>query len=304
MREIYYLTKRNMLLFLRDKAAVFFSILSMLIVLALMVIFLGNMNCENVVDALAENGGIRDTAADEKNAEYLIKVWTLAGILLTNAVTVTLTVMGTMVQDETRNKLVSFYAAPVRRIRLALGYILSSWLVGICMCVLTLVAGEAYMGLSGFPLFSASDCIALFMMIVLNTFVWAAFAYLLALFIHSESAWSGVLTIVGTLVGFVGAIYLPMSMLPKGVANVLKHLPVLHGAAMMRVVCTRDAIEKTFAGLPEIAGDTFREQMGVHIIMGGEVVSVQWQVLFLAACGILMIAAAALMGRKRRVTKV
>ena len=119
MREVYYLTKRNMLLFLRDKSAVFFSVLSMLIVLALMVIFLGSMNCDAVVEALAETGGVRDTAADKKNAEYLIKMWTLAGILLTNAVTVTLTVMGSMVQDETRNRLMSFYAAPVRRIRLA-----------------------------------------------------------------------------------------------------------------------------------------------------------------------------------------
>ena len=268
MREIYYLTKRNTLLFLRDKAAVFFSVLSMLIVLALMVIFLGNMNCENVVDALA-------------------------GILITNAVTVTLTVMGTMVQDETRNKLVSFYAAPVQRIRLALGYILSSWFVGIAMCVFTLIVGEAYMGLSGFPLLTASDCLTLFWMILLNTFVWAALAYLLALFI----------TIVGTLVGFVGAIYLPMSMLPEGVANVLKRLPVLHGAAMMRVVCTKDAIEKTFAGLPEIAGDTFREQMGVHVIMNGNVVSMRIQVLFLVSCGIIAIAAAALIGRKRRIAE-
>ena len=46
MREIYYLLKRNILLYLRDRVSVFFSILSMLIVLALMVIFLGNMRKE------------------------------------------------------------------------------------------------------------------------------------------------------------------------------------------------------------------------------------------------------------------
>ncbi len=303
MREVYYLTKRNMLLFLRDKSAVFFSVLSMLIVLALMVIFLGSMNCDAVVEALAETGGVRDTVADKKNAEYLIKMWTLAGILLTNAVTVTLTVMGSMVQDETRNRLMSFYAAPVRRIRLALGYILSSWIVGTGMCILTLAAGEAYMGLSGFSLLSAKECMILFGMICLNTFVWAAFAYLLALFIHSESAWSGALTIVGTLVGFVGAIYLPMSMLPRGVSDVLKHLPVLHGAAMMRMVCVRDAVETTFAGLPEIAADTFKEQMGVSVIMNGDVVSWQFQVLFLASCGIIAIIAAAVIGRKRRIAE-
>ena len=41
MKEIGYLVKRNSLLFLRERSAVFFSLLSMLIVLALMVIFLG-----------------------------------------------------------------------------------------------------------------------------------------------------------------------------------------------------------------------------------------------------------------------
>ena len=90
MREIYYLTKRNMLLYVRDHVSVFFSVLSMLIVLALMVVFLGSMNSENVVDALAAFGGVRDTAADEKNAAWLIQMWTLAGILEVNAVTITL----------------------------------------------------------------------------------------------------------------------------------------------------------------------------------------------------------------------
>ena len=37
MKEIGYLVKRNSLLFLRERSAVFFSLLSMLIVLALMV---------------------------------------------------------------------------------------------------------------------------------------------------------------------------------------------------------------------------------------------------------------------------
>ena len=64
MKEVYYLTKRNTLVFVRDYAAVFFSVLSMLIVLGLMVIFLGRMNSENVVSVLAELGGERDTATD------------------------------------------------------------------------------------------------------------------------------------------------------------------------------------------------------------------------------------------------
>ena len=67
------------------------------------------MNSENVVSALAASGGVRDTAADERNAAWLIQMWTLAGILEVNAVTITLTLMGTMVQDEAKNRLACFY---------------------------------------------------------------------------------------------------------------------------------------------------------------------------------------------------
>lgn len=300
MREIYYLLKRNMLVYVRDYAAVFFSFLSMLIVLALMVIFLGTMNSENLVSILAQVGGDRDAAQDRANAEYLIQMWTLAGILVVNAVSVTLTVMGTMVEDEAKNRLASFYVSPIKRIKIGMGYIGSAWMVGVIMCVLTLVLGEIYMVLNGHPLLTAADFAKLFGMITLNVFVYAAIGYLLALCVHSSSGWSGLLTIVGTLVGFVGAIYLPMSMLPEGVADVLKCLPILHGAAMMREVCTKDAIAETFAGLPDVAGAQFREQMGISIFRDGEQVTLQNQIFFLLLCGIIAIVVAAVIGKRRR----
>ena len=178
MKEIGYLVKRNSLLFLRERSAVFFSLLSMLIVLALMVIFLGRMNSQALVDLLSEWGGERDLAADERNAAYLIQLWTLAGILVVNAVTVTLTVTGIMVQDETEKRLMAFYVTPVSRLKLSLGYILSAWLVGTGMCLLTLAAGEGYFALQGYGLLKAGRVLALVGMIALNTFVFAAIAYL------------------------------------------------------------------------------------------------------------------------------
>lgn len=304
MRTVFYLLKRNVKMYLRDRASVFFSILSMLIVLALMVIFLGNMNSENIVDALAASGGVRDTAADKENAAYLIQMWTLAGILEVNAVTITLTIIGIMVQDEAKGRLASFYMAPVKRIQIALGYIFASWLVGTVMCALTLVVGEIYMAACGHPFLPVTDWLQLLGMIAVNTLVYASLSYLLALFIHSESAWNSIFTIIGTLVGFVGAIYLPMSMLPEGVGKVLKCLPVLHGAAMMRTVCTEDAIAKTFDGLPAIAAETFRQQMGVSVLIEkngvSTEVSLQAQLFFLIICAIMAIGVSALITRQRR----
>lgn len=299
MKVVMNLVKRNVLIFMRDKGAVFFSILSMLIVLGLMILFLGNMNSENIVEVLERAGNVRDADKDKANAEYLILVWTLAGILVTNTVTVAMTVMGNMVKDEAENRLASFFIAPVKRLEIGLGYILSAWVIGTSMCLVTLAVSQGYLAATGQAVLAGGAVLRLFGMITLNTFVYAAIAYLLALFIHSESAWSGLLTVIGTLVGFVGAIYLPMSMLPEKVADVLKCLPVLHGAAMMRVVCTEDAIKSTFSGLPEEFASGFKEAMGITVVMNGETVSFGAQAAYLFILGVSAIAAAALISRKK-----
>lgn len=300
MGEIFYMVKRNSLVFLRERSAVFFSLLSMLIVLALMVVFLGRMNSQSLVKMLSEYGGERDSGLDEKNAAYLIQLWTLAGILVVNAVTVTMTVIGTMVQDETEKRLMAFYVTPVNRVKLSLGYILAAWLVGTGMCMLTLAAGEGLFVMQGYGLLGAGSLLKLVGMIALNTFVFSAIGYFLALFVHNSSAWSGMLTIVGTLVGFVGGIYLPMDTLSEQVQSVLKCLPVLHGAAMMRKVCTEEAITETFSGLPEMAGDLFREAMGISVSVGNHRISVGEQVLFMLFYAIIAIVGAGAWSRRKK----
>lgn len=299
MRAAGTLMKRNILIYMRDRGTVFYSILSTLIILGLMILFLGDMNSRDIVYALEQMGGVRDAEADRANADYLVMMWTLAGILVSNTVTVTMTVMGCMIKDEDDRRLASFYVAPVKRIYVALSYIFSAWLIGIIMCLITLAAFQGYMVLIGQTLLAGTAWLQLLGMIALNSFVYASAAYLIALFVHSMSAWSGLLTVIGTLVGFVGAIYLPMAALPEKVADVLKCLPVLHGAAMMRVVCTKEAVNTAFAGLSADAVEVFREKMGITVVMGNGPVSFPVQAGYLFALGLVFIAAAALISRKR-----
>lgn len=300
MREILYLTKRNSLVFLRDRKAVFFSILSMLIVLGLMVIFLGSMNSQNLVELLQQYGGKRDLAQDEENARALIQMWTLAGILVVNSVTVTLTVIGTMVQDEEQSRLASFYVTPVKRGKLVLGYVLAAWLTGAALSMLTLAAGEIYMVYQGWGLLPAPVLAAMCGMILLNTFVYASLGYLMAMFIHSYSAWGGMLTIVGTLVGFAGGIYLPMSAYSERLQTVLKCLPILQGISMMRRVCLEEITEATFQGMPPVAVEIFQEEMGITLTAGEEILTIGAQFSILMLYGILAIGVAVILNKRRR----
>ncbi len=299
MKEIYVLVKRNILIFVRDRASVLFSILSMLIVLMLMVVFLGNMNTDNTVELLEQYGGVRDAALDREHAKSLISMWTLAGVLLVNCVTVPMTVMGNMVTDEMEGRLAAFYVAPVKRSKIALGYILASWVIGILLCLLTLILGEGYMIACGVEMLGASDCAALVGMILLNTFLYSATAYLLALFIHSSGAWSGMLTVIGTLVGFVGAIYLPVGMLPEKIASVLKAFPVLHGAAMMRRVCTSKTLAATFDGVPEKVAEIYQTEMGITISLNEQMISDFTSVLFVIGLSAVVTVAAFIVSKYR-----
>lgn len=301
MRELYYLVKRNILVFIRDYAAVFFSVLSMLIILLLMVVFLGKMNTDNVLWVLTEYGGERDVLQDEKNAQYLIQMWTLAGILAVNTFTVPLTVMQTMVRDEVNGHLASFYVAPVKRVKIVLGYTLASWLIGSGMSFLTLIIGEIYMAAQGYSILAPVAIFKILAMIMLNALVYSAVGYLLALFIHSESAWGGMLTVMGTLVGFLGAIYLPVSMLSENIVNMLKCLPVLHGTAMMRKVLTKDAMATTFDGLPDLVPESFAKEIGITLWYGETQITLANQILVLALYAIIAIVVATIISKKRKI---
>lgn len=302
MSKYVNLTRRNCMVFLRDRSAVFFSLMSMMIVLMLMGVFLGSMNVENITEMLAKYGGARDAAADRANAEHLVQYWTLAGLMVVNAVTVTLSVIGIMVDDANENRLESFYSAPVNKGALAVSYITSAVIIGTAFCMLTLTVSLVYIRADGGELLPLGAIVWLIVYTLINTGIFSIIMYLAALFVKSSSAWSGVGTIVGTLVGFIGAIYLPMGALPAGVSGVLKYIPVLHGTSLMRKICCRDALDKTFAGLPASVFDNYREYMGIDVILGGENVGSKFQILFLCICGMIALTAVVVIARRRNIS--
>lgn len=302
MRKYLSLTRRNCLVFLRDRGTVFFALLSMMIVLMLQGLFLGDMNIEGVTDLLLQYGGSRDIVMDRENAAHLIKYWTLAGILIVNAVTVTLTVIGTMVSDAAENRLESFYSAPVSKNIIALSYVTAAVIIGTLFCMVTLAAALVYIKATGGRLLDMDSIARITGYILLNVFLFAVIMYLAALFIKSTGAWSGIATVVGTLVGFIGAIYLPMGSLPENVAGVLKGFPVLHGASLMRKVCCEQALLDTFTGMPEELIAKYKEHMGITVAMGEGVVSNVHQILFLTAFGMAALLIIAAVARKRNIS--
>lgn len=300
MNKLVCLTKRNCAVFLKDKAAVFYSLLSMIIVLVLMGVFLGDMNVSAVTNLLKEYGGVREEATDSANAKMLVAYWTLAGLMVVNALTVTLTVLGTLVTDKTNNKLKSFYTAPVSKFIVALSYIASAVLIGFMFCALTLAGYMLYIHMNGGAILSAGALLKVMGYTLVNVMIFSIVMYLFALIVNSSSAWSGIATIVGTLVGFFGAIYVPVGSLPTQVATALKCFPILHGTSLMRKVMCAEAIDKTFTNTPLEVIDGFRDMMGIDILMNDNLISDELQLLFMLTCGMIALVVIAFTAKKKQ----
>ena len=79
---------RNLKLFFRDRAAVFFSLLAVLIIIGLYVLFLGDMVAG---DLTGVPGG-----------RFLMDSWIMAGLLAVTSVTTTMGAVGVVVDDRSR----------------------------------------------------------------------------------------------------------------------------------------------------------------------------------------------------------
>ena len=147
--------KRNIKLFFRDRSAVFFSLLAVLIIIGLYALFLGDVWTENF--------------AHIANARQIMDAWIMAGLIAVTSVTSTMGAFGILVDDRTKKIEKDFAASPIPKASLAGGYILSAFTVGVIMSVVALVLAQGYLLLGGGAMLSALAYLKLFGLIVLTT---------------------------------------------------------------------------------------------------------------------------------------
>jgi multidrug/hemolysin transport system permease protein len=206
-----------------------------------------------------------------------------------------------MVEDEAHKRLSSFYVTPVNRAVFVMGYIIAAFIMGIIMCILTVTIGEAYIGLTGGSLISIAGMGKILLYIIVNVFTSASMVFLMANLVHSQSAFSGLSTIVGTLVGFLAGIYLPLGMLPEKVQLALKCFPLIHGCSFLREAFTQQILTDTFTNCPAELVSGYKEYMGMTLLYDDKAVSDGFKVAFMVISGIILIGISAVMQKRRNV---
>ena len=276
------LTKRNLKLFFRDRASVFFSLLTVLIIIALYAFFLGDMMVRNMEDA-----GI-------SNAKVLTGSWVMAGLLTVISVTATLGALGTMVEDKSKRILNDFSASPLKRSSLIGGYMLSMFLIGMIMSVIALILAEAYIALSGGTVLPLASIAKILGCLALSVLSGGSIVFFMASFFKSQNAFGNANIVIGTLIGFLTGIYIPIGELPGAVQAVIKAFPPSHSGALLRQIMMDAPLKEAFAGAPAQALNEFRGAFGVTFSYGNQTASRAASLIVLLAtaavfCGLALL---------------
>jgi len=279
--------KRNLKLYLRDRSAVMFSLLAVFIVIGLYVLFLGETWTSNMKDI--------------PHAREMMNHWIMAGVLSIISVTTTMGMLGTMVKDRAMQTNKDFFVAPVKRSAITGGYMLGALVVGIVMTIFAFILAEIFIVVSGGDLLTPLAMLKILGLIVIISLMNTALVLLIVSLFSSLNAFSTASSIVGTLIGFITGIYLPVGMYPNAVQWVIKLFPVSHGAVLFRKVMMDASMEKAFAQAPKDMVLEIKEQLGVVYFFGDRQVDTMESLLFIIGSAVVFwILASIVMKRKTK----
>ncbi|WP_426349080.1 ABC transporter permease [Alloiococcus sp. CFN-8] len=261
------LAVRNIKLYFRDKTSVFFSLLGVFVIIGLYVLFLGDQ--------------VEQSVGELPGARFLMDSWIMGGVIAVTAITTTMGAFGQMVDDKVKKNYKDIYASPLKRYKIAGGYLISSYIVGVIMSLLTFLLAELYIVLSGGELLPFNHIIKVIGIILISVLASSAMIFFMVSLFKTNNSFATASTVVGTLMGFLMGIYIPIGVLPSSVQTFIKAFPLSHSGTLLRQIFMEVPISVTFKGIPLEEVEKFKSELGVVYKVGDEILTPSLQIGFL-----------------------
>lgn len=245
---------RNLQIYFKDKATVFYSLIGTLMIFALYVLFLGNLWSTMYNDV--------------QNSSQLVDSWVMAGILSVVSITSTAGALGIMVNDKSTKISKDFYSSPVKKSHIAGGYVLCAAIVGLVMSFIMLALAEVYIVSRGGELLGFTSLIKVIGLIAIVSLSNTSVMIFFASFFRSHNAYTSAAGIIGSLIGFIAGAYIPIGMFPKGIQMILEPLPVFQASALLRETMMGSLLQTSLSTMSQNEITEFYYMFGVSTRVG------------------------------------
>lgn len=230
MKGFIGLTKRNMLVYFKDRQAVIFSLLTSIIVFTLYMLFLRNMYVDMLNKSL---DGLTDLIQSE-DVEGFVNGFLLAGIMGSALITVPYNSLSTLVGDKERKIDFDILATPIKRGMIILSYFVAAALSTCIMTSLIMAVGLTAIQIMGNLYLSVSTILCCFGVVIIGSISATAFFIIFMMFFKSTSASGAFFGILSAASGFVIGAYIPVSEFSGSVQTVCNFFPASHVTVMIR----------------------------------------------------------------------
>ena len=228
MKELLYISSRNVKMFFRDKGMFFTSLITPLILLVLYATFLSNVYRDAFTSGMPSS-----LAIDEKLINGTVAAQLLSSLLAVSCITVAFCSNLLSVQDKSNKTVNDMLISPLKGSTLALGYYIATFAITVIVCFITAAVGLVYVRVTGWYL-DVSDILLIFSDIVLLSLLGTSLSSVVSFFLSTQGQMSAVSAIVSAGYGFICGAYMPMSQFPEGLRDVLSFLPFTYGTSLLR----------------------------------------------------------------------
>ncbi|MGG0658434.1 ABC transporter permease [Rummeliibacillus pycnus] len=241
MTTVMSLVSRHTKVFRRERTTVFFSLLSVMIVILLYALFLQKTQLDTISQMVKVTTDIK----------AMVNQWMVAGLLSILAITTTLGAFGIYVRDLETKRAEDFLTMPISRGTLLISYVINAFVIGSVFSLIAFIGCEIFLVSSGAEWVDFLTFLKIIGVLLIAVTLASTFNLLCTLLVESQTAFSTLSTIIGTVIGFLCGVYVPMGALPDYVQKFMIYFPLSHPTVMLRELFMSDSLDTVFKGVPQ-----------------------------------------------------
>ena len=242
MRGFLGLTKRNLLLFFKDKQSIIFSLLTSMIVLALYLLFLKD-TFVNAMDSAINQFPSLSSLIDKNDKDMFANLILLTGILGSAMITVPYNCLITLVKDRENKVDYDILATPLKRGQIIFSYFISAALSSVILTSMILAIGLGVIGVQGDIYLGIGEILKAFGVVALGSISATSIFMIVVLFFKSVSASGAFFGMLSAASGFIIGAYIPISQFSEAVQTVCNIFPASQITIVLRNVLINGLLE-------------------------------------------------------------
>ena len=267
-KAFWSLTKRHLLVFLKNVPSVIFTLMVPLTVLAVYIVFLRPMEVAQIKQTLIANGIIYDTATEAgelflRGVYGIADTWMISGVLSVSCITVSLNANVVLVRDKEREIAKDFISSPILPTTIVSSYFLFNLIVTFVTNLIVYFICLIYLACYGAYMITVLDFFAIIGVILYSSVSASLLMFFICSFISTESVMSPIVAIVSAAVGFLIGAFLPSGTGPVYIEYVTMFFPGTYSTGLFRNYFMRNQLVQ-LKHAPELsseAGQKFVENL-------------------------------------------